>query len=352
MRRLLGLLLLLCFCLSGCHAPFSLPRAQEPRSTAIASVLGVENGVGDSIRIFAASQGRNGKMPLRYSGQSDSLSGALMDTRDQGEESVSYAHVEHIIMEVETAKIRLSQLLSFCFQNGEQSIESNLWLLRDADMETAFQGEADLAKRLSTLKTSGQEGTSLPPRSLRETAAQLADEGAMIIPALHFRDEELIFDSYALFQNGELIGYLEGDAARVTSILSGKAMYWTKQVSIGEQQEATVQLHSRGCTVRPVIEDGTLKKLKILCTVKGKLMEVWSGENEESLHTQVEEQVQKDLEETIALFQQWNADGANLRRQAGFPKFWNWSLLVEQWQDRFASLPCEVTVKAKLTEHF
>lgn len=351
MRRLLGLALALCFCLSGCRAPVSLPRAQEPRSMTIASVLGVENGERDRIQIFAASEGRNEKKPMRYEGQSDSLSGALQDTRDQGTETVSYAHVEHILIGAESVESRLPQLLSFCFQNGEQSIESNLWLVRDTDMKSVFETDMDLAKRLSTLKTSGDEGISLPPRSLRETAAQLADDGAVLIPALRWKQQELIFDSYALFENGTMIGYLEGDLARMAAILSGDSVYWTDQIKLGGKKEATVQLHSSGCRVRPVMQNGQLKQLKLSCRVDGKLMEVWSAGGQ-TLHDQVERTVKRDLEDAIAYLQKLDVDGAELRRQAGLSAPWNWGVIETQWGDCFATLPCEITVKAKLTEQF
>lgn len=351
MRRLLGIVLTLSFCLSGCRAPFSLPRAEEPRNMTIASVLGVENGERNTIQIFAATEGRNEKQPMRYDGKSDSLSGAFLDTRDQGGESVSYAHVEHIIIGAETVQSRLAQLLSFCFQNGEQSIESNLWILRDATVKSVFQGDMDLAKRLSTMKTSGEEGTSLPPRSLRETAAQLADDGSVIIPALRWHDGELICDSYALIQDGKLIGYLEGDLSRTMALLSEGSIYWTDQIKMESGREATVQLHSKGCRVRPVLQNGELCGLNITCRVDGKIMEVWDT-GAESLHDEVEEQVKQELNNAIAKLQELNADGADLRRQAGISKPWNWGLIKSQWKDCFASLPYEITVKAKLTEHF
>jgi hypothetical protein len=317
----------------------------------IASVLGVENGRNNSIQIFAATEGRNEKQPLRFEGQSESLSGALLDTRDKGTESISYAHVEHILIGAETTESRLSQLLSFCFQNGEQSIESNLWILRNTDMNSLFQKDIDLAKRLSTLKTSGEAGTSLPPRSLRETAAQIADNGAVLIPALRWENKDLIFDSYALFQDGKLLGYLEGDLARTMAILSEDSVYWTDQIKVGGSQEATVQLHSKGCRVRTVLQNGALKQLNISCRVDGKLMEVWDT-GAQNLNEQVERQVKKELEAAVARLQGLDADGTNLRRQAGISAPWNWGVVKTQWRDCFTKLPCAITVKAKLTEQF
>lgn len=350
MRKLFVISLILCFCLSGCRAPFSLPRAEEPRNMTIASVIGVENAEKNNIRIFAASEGRNEKKPMCYVGKADSFSGALLDTRDHGQESVSYAHVEHVLIDANTAPKRLSQLLSFCFQNGEQSIESSLWILRDSDMKTVFQGNMDLAKRLSTLKTGGEEGISLPPRSLRQTAVRLADDGAVLIPALRWENGELSFDSYALYKNGSFIGYLEGNLARTVAILSEDSVYWTDQLKVSDNKEVTVQLHSKGCKVRPVLQNGELKYLNISCRVDGRLMEVWSA-GEGKLHEQVERQVKQDLSDGMIRLQELNADGADLRRQAGMSAPWNWGAINTQWKDHFSVLACEISVKAKLTEH-
>ena len=352
MRRLFGLALALCFFLSGCRAPFSLPRAEEPRSTSIISVLGVENGEKDGIKVLAVSQKRREQEALLFESRGDSLSGALLGTRDQGTQTVSYAHVEHILVGAETAKTRLSQLLSFCFQNGEQSIESNIWLLRNENMDAVFAGDLDLANRLSTLKTSGEAGTSLPPRTLRETAAKLADDGSVLIPALRWENDDLEFDSYAIFRNGDLLGYLDGNLARTTAVLAQESIFWTRQIPINGEREATVQLHSSGCSVKPLLQDGELKSLNITCDVEGKLMEVWSVGTKEQLHNMVEQQTKLELEQTIKRLQQLNADGADLRRQAGISTFWRWDTIDEQWQARFSNLPCKITVKAKLTEHF
>jgi hypothetical protein len=289
---------------------------------------------------------------LRYESEGDSISAALLDSRDQGTQTVSYAHVENFIIGEESAKDRLDQLLSFTFQSGEQSIESKLWVLRGASMESLFEGEMDLAKRLTTLKTSGEDGTSLPLRSLRQVAAKLSDDGSALIPALRWVDEELVFDSYAVYGGGELLGYLEGEEARSLALLSDESMHWTEQIPLSDGREATVQLHSSGSTVRPRFEDGAITGLSISCDVEGKLMEVWSVGTDLELHKVVEEKVKGQLVQAVGTLKQLGVDGADLRRQAGLRAPWRWDLIKDQWQERYKTLPVEVSVKAELTEHF
>lgn len=333
--------------LSGCRDTFSLPRAKEPRSTAIASVLGVDRPE-EAIRVFAMSQGRKDQPPRCYVGEGPSFSEARLKTRDQGTETVSYAHVGHIVLSERAAAEQLERLLHYSLQNGEQSMESNLWLLREADMSQVFAGEVDISKRLDTLKTSGEAGTSLPPCTLREAAARLADDGVALIPALRWTGSDLTPAGYAICKKDALAGFLEEDFADMTAILSGQALFWNVQVRAQNGEEGTVQLHSGGCKVYPVEEQGRLWGLSLVCPVEGQLLEVWDQDQVPDLTGQVERQVAGSLGQTAALLQGLGVDGAGLRRQAGLWAIPFWSELSRQWDAVYGSLGLDVTVRARL----
>ncbi len=354
MKKPLALLLtgLLMGSLSGCQVPFALPRPQEPKSTTIVSVLGVFPGEkAETVGLYAASQGRNGGSPIRYRGQGPSLSDALQDTRDQGSQTVNYAHVEHLILD-EAAAPRLSQFLGYTFQNGEQSIESNLWLLRGAPMESLFTEDFDLARRLGTLKASGQAGTSLPALSLRRAAAGFFDNGAVLIPALRWQGEELVCDSLALFRGEDLVGYLEGEQAANAALLSGEARYWNLQVQTQSGEAATAQLHSGGVRISPVLENERLKELRIACDVDGTIAEVWDAQISREIEGQVETATKASLEETVKALQGYGADAVSLRRQGGWRAPLWWTQISAQWQEAFPTLPVTVKVTATLSERF
>ena len=217
-------------------------------------------------------------------------------------------------------------------------------------MDEVFAGELDVSKRLETLKTSGEAGTSLPPCTLREVAAGQADSGAVLIPALSWDGEDLHLDSYALCRDGEVVGYVEAEYAAMAAVLSGRSMFWTMQVKAENGHEGTVQLHSSGCKVKPVMERGVLQGLSLECTVEGQLLELWSDRDVRDLSGQVERQVGGELGKTAALFQGLGVDGAGLRRQAGLSAPWHWTALEDQWQEAYVALPLVVNVEAKLSE--
>lgn len=353
MKRMLSagllsaLILSLIVGLSGCRDTFSLPRAKEPRSTSIASVLGVDRPE-EAIRVFAISQGRKDQPPRCYVGEGPSFSEARLKTRDQGTETVSYAHVGHIVISERAAAEQLERLLHYSLQNGEQSMESNLWLLREADMSQVFSGDLDISKRLDTLKTSGEAGTSLPPCTLRETAARLADDGVALIPALRWTGSDLTLAGYAICKKGALVGFLEEDFADMTAILSGRSLFWNVQVRAQDGQVGTVQLHSGGCKVYPVANQGQLRGLSLVCHVEGQLLGLQDQDQVPDLTGQVERQVAGSLGQTAALLQGLQVDGAGLRRQAGLGAIPFWTKLSQQWDAAYGSLGLDVTVKARL----
>lgn len=303
------------------------------------------------IEIISASQGRNGKAPFYYEGTSDPVSGALMDSRDQGSETVSYAHVEHVIIE-DTADLRLPELLTYCFQNGEQSIEANVWLLREKEMKEIFREDMDLAKRLSTLKTSGAAGTSLLPHSLRQVAVQMADDGAVLIPALEQKGDKLVFDSYGVFRESRLCGFLEGSAARGAAILAGDSVYWSMQAEGEDGETGTAQLHSGGCKVTPQFSGEKLTGMEVCCNVDGSVMETWSTGEKSHIYGKVKQTVEAEIKETLDTLQGLGADATDLRRQAGILGPWKWNELEHQAIEVFETVPLTVSVRLTLMERF
>lgn len=352
MKRYLVLLVcfLLTLSLSSCRAPFSMPRAQEPRGIALASVLALERDETDSIRIVAASQER-GQTPVQtYESKAPSISGAILASRDRGTESVSYAHIEHLVMDEQFAERNLSDLFSFSFQNGEQSIESKVWILRDAPIDSLFAEGADPAGRLSVLQSGGAANTSLPSRSLRALASKWADDGAILIPALRIAEGEVLFDSYAIYKDGKILDYLSGERAIGSVLLSGEPFHWSEAYNLEENKRVSVQLYSKGCSVKPHLQDGHLKSLEVTCKLRGSITEGWSPENLNSLTTQVERQVYLDLLEANETLRSHGADAASLRRQAGLKMPLKWDVINANWAKEYMNLPIEYHVSLRLDE--
>lgn len=58
---------------------------------------------------------------------------------NRGEQVVSCAHVEHLLL-TQNAAGTLPELLSYAFQEPQQSTETQLWVVRADTLEEAFPG--------------------------------------------------------------------------------------------------------------------------------------------------------------------------------------------------------------------
>lgn len=342
-----GLALCLMLTLGGCHAPFSLPRATEPRSIAIAGVLGVDRN-GETVTAFAATQQRGDDPPLSFQGEGNSLAAARLATRDQKTRTVSYAHVEHLVISPAVAADYLDELLSYSFQNGEQSMESKLWVLTEGSLEDLFAGEVDVAGRLSALQIGAKAGTTLPGRSLRQIATRLLDGGDLLLPALKLEGDVLEFDGYVLVHEGVPVAQVRESVARSVAVLSGEEVYWTQTVTSKSGGTGVVQLHSHGVRVKPQFSGESLTGLTVTCELDGQLMELWSADEVEKLREQVTQGAQRELLVAVKILQLNETDGAQFRRRAGLANPWRWDDLNEEWGTLFPTLPVEVKVEAAL----
>ncbi|MEG2001083.1 MAG: Ger(x)C family spore germination C-terminal domain-containing protein [Evtepia sp.] len=317
--RILWIVLLCSGLLSACSSP--LPTAREPDHVVIASVLLVEN---NSLR--AVVEGRNGARPQRYAASAKTLSGAIENTRSEGIENVSYAHIEHILLSEEAAQNgQLDRILSFAFRESEQSTETNLWILRDAiHLPAAF----DLAKRMDTLAHKGN--------SLRETAAQWADSNTAMIPTLRWDGQHLVLDGYALFKDQKLITCVPESEGRILQLLAGQSVSWVAESENGE----AMQLESKYTKIKPIWQRGILSGIAIDCRLEGKYTESW----EEGKPTWIENALQSEFERTISHLAALNLDAAQICRRIGLTEPWQWTNIKNQWQMNNLACRAEVSV--------
>ncbi len=350
-KRQAFLLIMLCVSLSGCQLSTFLPRASEPRNSAIVSVLGVEGLEYDLVRVYAMSQNRNEMEAVTMMAQEDSISHAIQKTRDEGPNTASYAHVEHLMLEEGSAKEQLDKLLSMSFQNGEQSIESKLWLLKDGEMQDLFENHKNLANQLDSLKTGAKAGTSLPDMSLRQVASRLFDDGTVVLPALRWENEQLSFQSYAVFQDGKEVVYLEDEVARSYAIFQNDMYHWLEDVSTKDGSLA-VSMRRKKLRVQPQFEENILKGLTIFCNLEASLPEEWEMDAHEELKQSIETQLENEILHAVNTWQLEGVDVVNLRRKAGMGEPYSWTEIENQWEKAFSSLQCEVDVKVNLKHFF
>lgn len=338
MRRLLVWTLLLLFLLSGCAGA---PQSREVGSTAVVSVLGAE-GAGEDLRLLAAAEGRGEGDPFLCDSQGATPAAAVETLTNRGEQVVSCAHVKHLLL-ADSAAGRLPDLLSYAFQEPQQSTETQLWVVRSDSLEDAFYGEGDVAKRMAVLKTQGKNRQGFSPLTLRQAAAALAQGDPLLIPALAVGENGLDFVGFALYQEGAITQWLTGQQALGASLVMGERIHWT-----GSGEEGAMMLQSTGCQVRPQWEGDTLVGLCLHCRLEGVPTGGWTGEGQDV--EQLERETAQGMLQALTALQGARADAAGLQGRAGLSNLLRWASLSAQWEEAFPTLPIQTAVTITVTE--
>lgn len=329
-------LLLSLFLLAGCD-----PQSQEMGNTAVAGVLGAEPSR-QGMTLWAAAEGRAGSPPSFYQGEGKTPAGALEDLSAGGQQVVTCAHVEHILLP-QSAPELVEPLLSYAFQDTRQSTESQLWVVRTDGLEGVFSEKNDPVRRMSVLKDFSTAGQGFRPLKLREAAAALAAGDPVLIPALDLTGEGLDFGGFALYRDGAFAAWLTGRTALGAALLMGQPIHWTD--SVGDR---AVVLESTGCRVEPRWEEGELTGLSLTCRLEGIPAGGWQEKPGDV--ARLEETTARAMAEAFAVLRRADADGAGLKGRAGLTDPLRWTALSRAWEKTFSELTPEITVKLTLAQ--
>ena len=113
-------ILLAALVLTGCAGT---PQSREAGSTLEVSVLGAE-AAGDRLRLTAAAEARREEPPAQSQGVGPTPVAAMEDLAAGGEQVVSAAHVEHLLL-ARNAADWLPALLDYAFRDPQQSTETS-----------------------------------------------------------------------------------------------------------------------------------------------------------------------------------------------------------------------------------
>ena len=352
MRRTMGLVLaVLAACLlTGCAGT---PQSREAGRTAVVSVLGAEPAP-EGLRIHAAAEGRGEEGPMRTDGVGATPAEAIEALSRRGADVVSCAHVEHLVLSW-TAAERLPDLLSYAFQDPQQSTETMLWVLRAPSLEGLFDGTRDTAKEMALWKSIGEDRQGLVPVTLRDAASRLAEGGDVLIPALTldgddlsfagpalYRDD-LSFAGLALYRDGAFTTCLEGQEALGAALLLGQRIHWT--ASAGAE---ALSLQVSGCRVEPVWSRGALEGLSVRCRLEGVRTGGW--ESRDGTVERLETELSASMRAAVVALQRAGSDGAGLLGRAGLAAPLRWQGLSQQWAQAFPSCPVTVETDISVTE--
>ena len=324
MRRTMGLVLaVLAACLlTGCAGT---PQSREAGRTAVVSVLGAEPAP-EGLRIHAAAEGRGEEGPMRTDGVGATPAEAIEALSRRGADVVSCAHVEHLVLSW-TAAERLPDLLSYAFQDPQQSTETMLWVLRAPSLEGLFDGTRDTAKEMTLWKSIGEDRQGLVPVTLRDAASRLAEGGDVLIPALALDGDDLSFAGLAL----------------CAALLLGQRIHWT--ASAGAE---ALSLQVSGCRVEPVWSHGALEGLSVRCRLEGVRTGGW--ESRDGTVERLETELSASMRAAVVALQRAGSDGAGLLGRAGLAAPLRWQGLSQQWAQAFPSRPVTVETDISVTE--
>ena len=335
--RVLALLLALLL-LSGCG-----PQSQEMGNTAVAGVLGAEPSR-RGMTLWAAAEGRAGSVPTFYQGEGRTPAGALEDLSASGQQVVTCAHVEHILLP-QSAPELVEPVLSYAFQDPRQSTESQLWVVRTEDLSVVFSEKTDPVRRMSVLKDFSTAGQGFRPLKLREAASALAAGEPVLIPALELTEDGLDFGGFALYQEEGFTAWLTGETALGAALLMDQPIHWTD--SVGDRG---VVLESTGCQVEPIWQGDTLTGLALTSRLEGTPVGGWQEEPGDV--ARLEASAARAISQAFAILRRADGDAAGLKGRAGLSSPLRWNTLSRVWEDAFPGLTPEISVTLILAQRY
>ena len=306
------------------------PQSREAGRTLEVGVLGAETD-GEGLRLLASAGSGTGEENELCFGSGSTPAAAMETLAGSGEQVVSAAHVEHLLM-TETAAALLPELLDYAFRDPLLSTETQLWVVEGEDLEPLFR--EDPAGRMEVLKTAGGNRQGFCPVTIREAAGAVAMGEPVLLPTL---DPETLERTGAVLYDGERFAFrFDLDEALGASLLTGEKIHWT--ASAGED---AMSLRLARCDLEPVWESGKLKGLSVRCILNG--VPVGGGSaGAGALEEQTIHQVRAALEKL-----KQSGGGRLLLGRAGLKDPLRWRKLAEQWGKDFPALDAEVRVTVR-----
>ena len=325
MRRGLGFLLAGVVALTGCAGT---PQSREAGSTLEVSVLGAE-AAGERLRLYAAAEARREELPAQCQGTGPTPAAAMEDLTGSGEQVVSAAHTEHLLL-ARSAVDWLPALLDYAFRDPLLSTETQLWVADGDDLTAAFDGEEDPARRMEVLKTAGRDRQGFCPVTLRQAAGALAQGEPVLLPVV---DPASLARTGAVLYDGErFAAWLDREEALGAALLLGQRVHWTDSAG-----EGALSLRLVRCRLLPRWKGDRLTGLSVRCVLEG----VRSGGN--GGRQALEARTERDIRRAAAQLQRAGA-GRLLLGRAGLADPGRWRTLQGQWDRLFSVLPVEASV--------
>lgn len=232
--------LILCLSLlSGCKNTGSIfENFRAVEALLPAQVLGVDGNNNKVTLSCAVAPEESGDLPMRIWADGNNIETALEHLQNYTpKKEPFFAHVQYILAGEATAKQGLRPLLDFLARSPTMRMNTPLLTIRNDCAKTAIlEGggeESDIIHIIQSLEQFLTVRGESYLYTCRDIARALAEKGTALCCAVEIRSLENILaeeehpgltivpTGYSIIQNGKLTGFLEGDAARGTSMALG-----------------------------------------------------------------------------------------------------------------------------------
>ena len=341
-------------CCTGCGK--GLPQAREMNNMALMRTMAVDRGeTRDKVLVTVSSARRSrgvqgeSEPPLVLSAQRETIAGACRAIENMSENDVFFGHVDQLLLGEDLARSGgIFHALEHFNRESELGLGAQVWIVRDklAQMVLQAKEEQGIEPRLTALIQDNRLGIAGMERTAGAVLSKVMEKECPWIPALGLDEENgsLWEMGYGVLKEGNLVFWVEGDAARGLELSQGYPGGELIELSGG-----VAQLDSAALTCIPVLKEERLVGLELDLRLLGrvKLSGTLGGKG---LEEGVQERAAGWLNAALTLAQESSVDFMGLKRMAGSSRPEEWKNISEQWESVFPELEIQVHCTATLTD--
>jgi hypothetical protein len=268
-----------------------MPYAQELEDTALVRILGIDTSANSiaGLTVTAAGEGVNTETPAILTASACTLSAAVLSLETQGTGKVSLAYVGQLLLGESAARHSVTEALNYALEEGTIGLDATVWVVRGTTAACAVSETERVSECLTALETDGGLAGVPLSRSVKETAAALTEENCTFVPALNLQGGMLKPAGYAVFRDGALLGYVDGEAACGVELLLGQVVEHIVEVETPACAVAAIKVTAARTAVTPVFDGDTLVGLSVNCFIKATVAELQGEADLKELRALLEE---------------------------------------------------------------
>ena len=353
--RLIITFIMVCALLSGCGLSGGVAANHRALDKIrLVRTLGYDSA-GGAVTLSASSgkQGEDGEiLLLRRSGDSIFYAmDSLQDYSTQGQ--LFFSHTQYIVLGRETAEAGIGPLLDFVERDVQMRLGTELFVLKNSDADMLVLGNGDDSYDVTEVLTSAKQDIVQRAAShvstVRETAVALSEQGAALVCLLRAVETEgsvklekngltAVPDGFGILKEGKLVGALDQEQAEAVTLLLGHPGTVSRTFSLPGGGEITMQFDRLdGGVEASWNEDGTPGPVRVSLKVRAAVAGTDGGDDgpgPETLTAALEQSLEDDLSEALALSKTLNADFLAVGKQLRLSGGERYQALPADWLER------------------